>query len=154
MTGSTSRPERLPRQFRRSSAERLGDRVIAAVIENGLIPHSYILTTRGRRTGRLHRNPVTLVEFGDGRQWLVAPYGPVSWVHNARAAGMVTLRRGSRVRAFGLREVGPQEAGPVLKQYLAFASATRPYFYAGKASPVEEFVAEAHLHPVFELLPR
>jgi len=154
MTGSVSRPERLPKQFRRSRAEHLGDRVLGAVIGSGLIPHSYILTTRGRRTGRLHRTPVILVEPDDGRRWLVAPYGPVSWVHNARSAGMVTLRRGSRVHAFGLREVGPQEAGPVLKQYLAFASATRPYFYARKDSPVAEFVAEAHLHPVFELLPR
>lgn len=127
---------------------------MGALIGTGIMPHSYVLTTRGRRTGSLHRTPVTLVEHDDGRRWLVAPYGPVSWVHNARTAGMVTLRRRFRVQAFGLREVGPDEAGPVLKDYLAFASATKPYFYASTDSPVEEFVAEAHLHPVFELLPR
>jgi deazaflavin-dependent oxidoreductase (nitroreductase family) len=150
MTGGT-RPDRLPKQMRRSRGERVADRVMGVLIDAGVVPHSYVMTTRGRRTGRLHRTPVTLVEHEDGRRWLVAPYGPMSWVHNARAAGMVTLRRGAKVEAFGLREVGPDEAGPVLKDYLAFASATRPYFYAHKNSPVSEFVAEAHLHPVFEL---
>lgn len=137
-----------------SRSRRYGDTVIATLIDIGVVPHSYVLTTRGRRTGRLHRTPVTLVEHDDGRRYLVAPYGPVAWVHNARAAGMVTLRRGSRVVAYHLREVGPPEAGPVLREYLGFASAVRPYFHAGKDSPAAEFVAEAHLHPVFELLPR
>ncbi|WP_404353119.1 nitroreductase family deazaflavin-dependent oxidoreductase [Phycicoccus jejuensis] len=43
-----------------------------------LIPHSWVLTTVGRRTGRERRNPVTVVDVG-GRRWLVAPYGPVPW---------------------------------------------------------------------------
>jgi hypothetical protein len=93
---------------------------------------------------------VTLVE-SEGRRWLVAPYGPVSWVHNARAAGRVTLsRRGRRVDCT-VREVSPEEAGPVLKQYIQLARPTRPYFRAGPDAPVEEFVAEADQHPVFEL---
>ncbi|HEY5846980.1 MAG TPA: nitroreductase/quinone reductase family protein [Nakamurella sp.] len=153
MTGP-ARPTRLPREFTVTRTHRYGNPVVSVLIDAGVVPHSYVMTTRGRRTGRLHRTPVTLVEHDDGRRWLVAPYGPVSWVHNARDAGMVTLRRGSRVTAHRVIEVGPAEAGPVLKEYLAFASATAPYFYAGKAAPVEEFVAEAHLHPVFELLPR
>jgi len=153
MTGPT-RPTRLPREFRRMRIHRYGNPVMGVFIDAGVVPHGYLMTTRGRRTGQLRRTPVTLVEHQDGRRWLVAPYGPVSWVHNARAAGMVTLRRGSRVTAHRLSEVAPEEAGPVLKEYLAFASATAPFFYARKSSPVEEFVAEAHLHPVFELHPR
>lgn len=144
----------LPKQFRMTRTQRVGNAVMSAMIDVGVIPHSYVMTTRGRRTGRLHRTPVTLVEHDDGRRWLVAPYGPVSWVHNARAAGMVTLRRGSRVEALRIREVGPDEAGPILKEYLVFASATRPYFHATKDSPAAEFVAEADLHPVFELTER
>ena len=46
------------------------------------MPRSYLLTTRGRKTGRPRTNPVVPVEH-DRRRWLVAPYGPVSWVHNA-----------------------------------------------------------------------
>lgn len=147
-------PEQLPQRLRMTRYRRVGNHVMAALIDLGVVPHSYLMTTRGRRTGRLHRTPVTLVEHDDGRRYLVAPYGPVPWVHNARAAGLVTLRRGSRVVAYRLREVGPSEAGPVLKEYLRFASATRPYFHAGKDASADEFVVEAHLHPVFELLPR
>jgi hypothetical protein len=41
----------------------------------------------------------------------------------------------------------------VLKRYVGVATATRPYFRADKDAPVEDFVAEADRHPVFELLP-
>jgi hypothetical protein len=64
----------------------------------------------------------------------------------------VTLRRRRGRRDYAIREVPAEEAGPVLKRYVAVATATRPYFQADKDSPVEEFVAEADRHPVFELL--
>jgi hypothetical protein len=89
----------------------------------------------------------------DEKRWLVAPYGPVSWVRNARAAGRVTLRRGRNTAEYAVREVGAEEAGPVLKRYVGIATRTRACFEAGMDSPVEDFVAEAHLHPVFELVP-
>jgi deazaflavin-dependent oxidoreductase (nitroreductase family) len=112
----------------------------------------WLLTTRGRKTGRPRTNPVVPVEQ-DGRRWLVAPYGAVSWVHNARAARRVTLRHGRDTRLYVIREVGPEEAAPVLKRYLGIATAARPYFQASKDSPVESFVAEAQRRPVFELTP-
>jgi deazaflavin-dependent oxidoreductase (nitroreductase family) len=129
---------------------RIGDAVIGAFIRAGVVPNSYLLTTKGRKTGQLRTTPVTLVER-DGRRWLVAPYGPVAWVHNARAAGRVTLhRRGQRLECT-VREVTPEEAGPVLKDYIALARPTRPYFDATPDAAVEEFIAEADRHPVFEL---
>jgi hypothetical protein len=51
-----------------------------------------------------------------------------------------------------VREVPAGEAGPVLKRYVGVATATRPYFQADNDSPVEDFVAEADRHPVFELI--
>jgi deazaflavin-dependent oxidoreductase (nitroreductase family) len=129
---------------------RIGDAVIGAFIRAGVVPNSYMLTTTGRKTGQLRTTPVTLVER-DGRRWLVAPYGPVSWVHNARAAGRVSLhRRGHRLE-YAVREVSPEEAGPVLKDYIKLARPTRPYFDATPDAPVEQFIAEADRHPVFEL---
>jgi deazaflavin-dependent oxidoreductase (nitroreductase family) len=110
------------------------------------------MTVRGRKSGQPRSTPVTLVEE-NGRKWLVAPYGPVSWVLNARAAGQVTLRRRRTAGVYAIRELPAQEAGPVLKQYLSIAGATRPYFKATKDAPVTEFVAEANRHPVFELTP-
>jgi deazaflavin-dependent oxidoreductase (nitroreductase family) len=147
LSGKAAWPER---RFNPSRAQRAGNSVVAALTDWGLIPHTYVMTTRGRKTGHLHSTPVTLVEE-DGHKWLVAPYGPVAWVLNARAAGLVTLRRRRDIGMYSVRELSPREAGPVLKKYLAIASATRPYFIATKTSPVEEFVAEAGKHPVFAL---
>jgi deazaflavin-dependent oxidoreductase (nitroreductase family) len=140
------------RQFRPSRGRRVGDAIIGVFVRAGLVPSTYLLTTRGRRTGRPLTHPATVVDQ-DGRRWLVAPYGEVSWVHNARAAGRVTLRRRGDRRDYAVREVAPGEAGPVLKRYVAVATATRPYFDADKDAPVEDFVAEAGRHPVFELVP-
>jgi deazaflavin-dependent oxidoreductase (nitroreductase family) len=130
----------------------VGDATMSLFVRAGLVPSTYLLTTRGRKTGRPLTHPATVVEQ-DGRRWLVAPYGQVSWVHNARAAGRVTLsRRGDR-RNYAVRAVPAAEAGPVLKRYVGVATATRPYFQADRNAPVEDFAAEADRHPVFELLP-
>ena len=139
------------RRFRMSRVDRVGDMIVSMLARAGIGPF-HLLITRGRKTGRLHTNPVVLVEQ-DGRPWLVAPYGAVSWVHNARAAGRLRLRRARDTREYATREVGPDEAGPILKRYIAIASATRPYFRANNNSPVEDFIAEAHRHPVFQLTP-
>ena len=130
------------RQYRPSRGRRVGDAIIGVFARAGLVPSTYLLTTRGRKTGRPLTHPVTMVEH-NGRRWLVAPYGPVSWVHNARAAGRVSLRRRLDTREYTVREVSAQAAGPVLKRYVRIATATQPYFAATKDAPVEDFVAEA-----------
>ena len=125
---------------------------MSALVSAGLVPHSFLMTTQGCRTGQARRNPVLVVEQ-DGRRWLVAPYGSVSWVHNARAAGQVQLARRRDTRAYAIREVDGPEARPVLRRYVQIASATRHYFQADQNDPVESFIAEAEQHPVFELTP-
>jgi deazaflavin-dependent oxidoreductase (nitroreductase family) len=126
--------------------------IMSALVRAGLVPRSYLLTTRGRKTGRPRTNPVVPVDHG-GQRWLVAPYGPVSWVHNARATGRVSLTRRRDTRDYTIREVSPEEAGPVLKRYVRLAPSARPYFQASKDSPVKDFVTEADRHPVFGLTP-
>jgi deazaflavin-dependent oxidoreductase (nitroreductase family) len=152
-TPSQPNPEssRQVRQFRPSRGRRVGDAVIGLFVRAGLVPSTYLLTTTGRRTGRPLTHPATVVH-DDGPRWLVAPYGAVSWVHNARAAGRVSLTRRGTTREYAVREVPAAQAGPVLKRYVAVATATRPYFAADKDAPVEDFVAEADRHPVFELV--
>ena len=139
------------RQYRPSSWRRAVDSVMGEFVRMGVVPSTYLLTTRGRRTGRPLTHPATVVEE-DGRRWLVSPYGQVSWVRNARASGRVSLARRRDRHDYAVREVSAREAGPVLKRYVAVATATRPYFQARKDSPVEDFVAEADRHPVFELV--
>lgn len=145
------RPDDTPqvRTLRMRRIDRIGDALFRGLARLGLGP-AWSLTTRGRRTGRRHTVPVIPVD-GGGQQWLVSPYGEVSWVLNARAAGQVLLSRGRTTRIYQVREVAPVEAGPVLKRYVRIASATRPYFAASVDSPVAAFVAEAHRHPVFAL---
>jgi deazaflavin-dependent oxidoreductase (nitroreductase family) len=87
----------------------------------GLGPrHTSLLTAHGRRSGTPRSTPVTLVEKGSNR-WLVAPYGEVSWVCNARASGQITLSRGRRLETVAIVELVPAEAAPVLKEYVTSA---------------------------------
>jgi deazaflavin-dependent oxidoreductase (nitroreductase family) len=135
----------------RSRSWRLGNAIVGVPARCGVGP-IHELTTRGRKTGTSHANPVVPVEH-QGKYWIVAPYGPVSWVHNARASGRVSLRYGRTTSEYGVREASAQEAGPVLKRYVAVASKARSCFTASPDAPVADFAAEADRHPVFELVP-
>ena len=85
--------------YRLSGARRLVNVVVKPLARLGLAgPHTYVLTVRGRKTGKLYETPVTLIE--NGERWLVAPYGEVGWVRNARAAGEVQLRGHAARRLF------------------------------------------------------
>jgi hypothetical protein len=72
-------------------------------------------------------------------------------VRNARAAGQVTLSRGRHTETVAIADLGPEEAAPVLKQYVTDLPITRPFFDAKPDAPIEAFVAEAQRHPVFRI---
>jgi hypothetical protein len=95
---------------------------------------------------------VTLVETGE--RWLVAPYGEVSWVRNACAAGELTLSRAGPSETLRIEEVGPEQAAPILREYLKQVAIARSYFDVTPDGPLEEFKAEAPRHPVFRLASR
>ena len=137
--------------YRLGPGRRAVNRLVRLLLRLGLMPGpTYLLTVPGRRTGRPLSTPVTLVEEG-GARWLVAPYGQVGWVRNARAAGRVTLSRGGRSETLPIRELAPGDAAPVLQRYLARVPITRPYFDATPASPLTALLEEASRHPVFLL---
>jgi deazaflavin-dependent oxidoreductase (nitroreductase family) len=137
--------------YRRSRWRRLLNALVRGLLRAGLGPRrTYLLTVHGRRSGKPYSTPVTLVEEGTNR-WLVAPYGEVSWARNAHAAGRVTLSRGRHTEMVVIIELGPEEAAPVLKQYVNKAPITRPFFDATPDSPLEAFVVEAPRHPVFRI---
>jgi deazaflavin-dependent oxidoreductase (nitroreductase family) len=130
---------------------RILNALMRALLRLGVAPSgTYLLTVRGRRTGRPHSTPVTLVERDD-RRWLVAPYGAVGWVRNARAAGQVQLTRGRQSEILGLDEVSGDEAASVLQSYLGNVRVVRPFFDATPDSPLAAFAVEASRHPVFRL---
>jgi deazaflavin-dependent oxidoreductase (nitroreductase family) len=117
-----------------------------------LAPRTTMLfTVPGRRSGIPHSTPVTLVEE-DGQRWLVAPYGPVAWVRNARATGQVKLSRGRRSETVRVKELAPEAAAPILKAYMERVPITRPYFDVAPDAPLAAFAAEASRHPVFQVV--
>lgn len=137
--------------YRLTPSRRAANRLVRFLLKLGLMPGpTYLLTVPGRRTGRPLTTPVTLVEDG-GSRWLVAPYGAVAWVRNARAAGQVTLTRGKRSETLPIRELPPADAAPVLQRYITRVPITRPYFDVKPDSPLSAFIAEAPGHPVFQL---
>ncbi len=129
---------------------RLVNKIMSPLARRGLAGrHAYILTVRGRKTGRLLSTPVILVE--DTERWLVAPYGEVGWVRNARAAGEVQITRSGHTENLSIEEAASEQAAPILQQYLKRVAVVRPFFDVTPDSPLEDFIAEAPRHPVFRL---
>ncbi|HEU5161499.1 MAG TPA: nitroreductase family deazaflavin-dependent oxidoreductase [Streptosporangiaceae bacterium] len=141
----------MARTFRMNAWRRTSNGMIARLVALGVGPKDmHLLTVSGRTTGLPRTTPV-LVLSRAGARWLVAPYGIVDWVRNARAAGKVTLRKGGREETVAVTEVTPEEAGPVLQDYVQKVKIVRPYFDAAPGAPVEDFAAEAPRHPVFRI---
>ncbi|MBZ0291450.1 MAG: nitroreductase family deazaflavin-dependent oxidoreductase [Anaerolineae bacterium] len=131
---------------------RIVNSLMQALLRLGIAPaRMHLLTVRGRKTGNTYTTPVSLVE-ANGQRWLVAPYGEVSWVKNARAAGQVTLARGQQADVFKIEQASPEESAPILKTYIHNEAITRPYFEVAPDAPVEDFAAIAAAHPVFRLV--
>ena len=64
------------KEYKPGRWRRVENAVMSALVRAGLVPSSYLLTTKGRKTGQMRSNPVTIVEYA-GKRWLVAPYGAV-----------------------------------------------------------------------------
>lgn len=140
----------MARQYRYTWLRRIGNGLMEATLRWGLGPRkTWLLTVRGRKTGREYTTPVNLVSR-EGTRYLVSPYGERSWVQNARAAGEVVLRRGRRMEHIHIEELGPDEAAPVLADYWRQNAITRPFFEAGPDYG-EGFMKEVRSHPVFRL---
>jgi deazaflavin-dependent oxidoreductase (nitroreductase family) len=143
----------MAKTYRLSVGARLINSVFRLMTRLGIgASYRYILTVPGRKTGRLYSTPVDVIEVA-GDRWLVAGYGPASWVRNARAAGKVALSRGGRSEKFRVAEATGQMAIPVLRAYIAEIKVTRSYFDANPDSPDDVIAAEQKRHAVFRLAP-
>ena len=141
----------MTKEYRVNWATRLVNGPFAWLARRGLgADYRYVLTVRGRRSGRSYSTPVAAIEF-DGRRWLVAPYGATNWVRNVRAAGEVELARGGQHQRLRAREVDASQAAPVLRRYLQLVPVTRPYVAAGPDASLAVLEGAAREHPVFEL---
>src|SRR5215831_729700 len=143
----------MAKTYRLNVGARLINSVFRLMTKLGLgASYRHILTVPGRKTGRLYSTPVDVIDVG-GDRWLVAGYGPASWVLNTRARGEVSLSRGGHSETYKVEEVGGEEAIPVLRKYIAEIRVTRPYFDATANSSDEAVAAEVSRHAVFRLIP-
>jgi deazaflavin-dependent oxidoreductase (nitroreductase family) len=141
------------KHFHKNLSRRMIDALSTSGIKRGIGPSQlHLLTVLGRKTGVPHTTPVSVVVQGTSR-FLVAPYGEVEWVRNARTAGVVTLTRGGRSERFSVTPLAPAQAGPILSQYVKLEPVTRPYFNLPANAAAEAFEAEVPTHPVFSLEP-
>ena len=140
------------RQYKPPSGfEKAFNHLLGFIAGIGLGPsYVYLLRVRGRKSGKLHSTPVSLLEL-QGKLFLVAPRGRTQWVRNAEAAGEITLKRGP-ARKFRLRPLADIEKPEVLKAYLSsYKGAVQRFFPVQPDAPLEEFAQIAAGYPAFEL---
>ena len=131
---------------------RFGNAMVRAMLATPFAPPNYVLlTVIGRKTGKRRSTPVRPITLG-GQRYLVAPYGPVGWLRNARAAGEVTLARSRHRETVAVVECTPQQSAPVLREYVRAVPITRPYFDARPEDALDRFTAEAARHPVLRIV--
>ncbi len=112
-----------------------------------------LITVPGRKSGRPHSTPITMVEF-DGQRYVQSPFGNVNWVRNLRAAGQATLSWGRRQETIIATELSPEQAAPVIKSMLPHApKMIQDYFDVTPESSLEEIIRDAPNHAVFAIRP-
>ena len=116
-----------------------------------------LMTVRGRKSGELRTFPVAVLETG-GRQFVFSSFGEVNWVHNLRASGEATIRRGRRDRAVTATQLSPDEAAPLLEAAVlptismpVFGAMLKSWYGVDRDSTPADYLAAARLHPGFEL---
>src|ERR1700733_900273 len=138
-----------------SPFEALFNRTFGFLAGLGLAPSFiYLLEVRGRKSGKLYRSPVNLMELA-GKKVLVAPRGRTQWVRNAESSNEISLKRASYRQSFSLKPIPDSEKPPILKEYLdRYASAVKKFFPIPPNSPIDAFRDIAPNYPVFELIPK
>ena len=75
-----------------------------------------VLELVGRRTGKVRRTPVSVLDL-DGGRYLLSGFPGTDWAANARAAGVGVLSVGARAERVRLVELSPADAVPVLRAW-------------------------------------
>lgn len=113
------------------------------------VGRSVELITTGRKSGQQRRVPVSPITI-DGVEYIVAPYGSVSWVENVRANPEVVIRKGSRRRSARLVDVTP-EAAHVVAAYYDREAFPRQYMDIPEKPTSEDFEEASGAFPVFRV---
>jgi deazaflavin-dependent oxidoreductase (nitroreductase family) len=126
--------------------------IFSRMVRLGIIPGATLIEVPGRKSGILRTTPVFMLNYA-GQRWLVAGFEQADWVKNLRAAGGCLLihdRREEPVRVHEVKDVARQ--CQVLQAYVRRAPGGRRGFAIKPNASLEEFVAIAPLHPVFQVV--
>jgi deazaflavin-dependent oxidoreductase (nitroreductase family) len=144
----------MAKQFQYTFVFKAGNAVQRGLLALGIsLNGTTLVTVPGRKTGRPHSTPITVVEL-DGQRYLQSPFGNVNWVRNLRAAGTATLSWGRRHETVSVTELTAEQAAPVIKSMLGKApKIIQDYFDVTPESSLEEFIRDAPNHAVFAITP-
>jgi deazaflavin-dependent oxidoreductase (nitroreductase family) len=143
----------MTKTYRLTPITRVANGIFSAMTRRGRgAKYRYVLTVDGRKSGVARSTPVDVMTVGEQR-WLVAPYGEVSWVKNARAAGQVELSRGGKSSRWKAEEVRGSDAVPAIRRYIASVPVTGSYWEVAADASDEAISAASEHHPVFRLSP-
>src|ERR1700720_1117013 len=111
----------MPENFQKESTlDRFFNRLMGRALRLGFAPgYMRLLEVRGRKSGKLFTTPVNLPDC-HGRRILVAARGETAWARNARAAGRVTLRRGSSAESLKVRELAYADKPVLFKAFVDY----------------------------------
>jgi deazaflavin-dependent oxidoreductase (nitroreductase family) len=125
-------------------------RLNVAMLHRGLrLGSQALLTVPGRRTREPRSTPVSIATV-NGRRFVVAAFAEAAWVHNVRAAGAGTLKRGGSIERVRLTELPVEQRDPVLRAFLQQVRGGVRFFGTADA---DEVAAAASRFPVFEISP-
>jgi deazaflavin-dependent oxidoreductase (nitroreductase family) len=124
-------------------------RMNVALLRAGLrVGSQYLLTAPGRTSGAPRSTPISVVAL-DGERYVVSAFSDADWVHNVRAAGRASLRRGGHAEAVRLVELPEAEREPVLRAFLQQVPGGVRFFESPEPDAV---VFSAGRYPVFRVV--
>jgi superfamily II DNA helicase RecQ len=102
----------------------------------------HVLVLPGRRTGKLRRTPVSVLDLDD-RRYLLAGFPGADWAANARAAGVGILSVGRRDERVRLVELSPADAELLesLRTWRLGAAAGKPAYTVANNRTLEAIAA-------------
>jgi deazaflavin-dependent oxidoreductase (nitroreductase family) len=115
----------------------------------------------GRNSGRRLEVPLAIMEFR-GRRFIIGTFGETNWVRNLRARPEAEVRSGGRTTAVRARELDDAATVEFFRESLTTYLGELPLIgrvfgrvFLGLTAPamLNDPVAAAARHPVFELLP-
>jgi deazaflavin-dependent oxidoreductase (nitroreductase family) len=145
----------MAKQYRVNAFVRISNAITSFLLRLGVnMGNMALLTVRGRKSGKPIMTPIAIVVH-EGKRYLVAAFGVVSWVRNLRAAGGdATITRSRRTEKIHAIELPPEAAALIFREAVRAGGGgafVRQYQNVTADSSLEEFEREVLTRPVFLL---